>query len=547
MHMRELGPERFGSDRRGTVAVTVGLACSVLLGMAALGIDLGTIVHAKRKAQGAADVAAMLAATDPTQADALARRSLADNGYADGVATVSTGRYAGEGRVAPAQRFTAGGGPINAVRVNLKSSVRASFTQFIGLPARYDIAATGTAASVQLAAFTIGSGAAALDGGIANAVLGAMLRTNLSLSAMDYNVLLSARVDSYRVLEALGAGSNALSFNDILSTKVRFDQVLIAMKAAGGAEFGAGAIDRMLAPGPSGDRFRLGDLLDLGDAGALSPGSGTRGPSIGAMDTISAAASLANGDRQVQVDLGARIPGLLSTKLTLGIGERRQSSGWVQPGTPGATVRTAQTRLLIEARLAAPLGLGTSLTLPLYAEAAYAQASLRSTTCPWSQPSRRQVRLDVQPGLLDLAIANVSPSAIVRDAGQPDLSRDANLLTTPLPLLTITGRAHATLASPAPQTLTFSDDDITNHRTKRISSNNLNEALTKSLIDTMSLNVVGLGVGPLLRPALKATLSAAAPALDLVLDNTLRTLGIHLGYADVTVDGTRCDHAVLVQ
>ena len=53
-------------------------------------------------------------------------------------------------------------------------------------------------AAAQFAAFTIGSGTAALDGGIANAVLGALLGARLSLQIADYNALASARVDGLR-------------------------------------------------------------------------------------------------------------------------------------------------------------------------------------------------------------------------------------------------------------------------------------------------------------------------------------------------------------
>lgn len=536
----------FKRDRRGGVAVTVALGSTMLFGMAAFGVDLGTVVQTRRKAQGAADIAAMLAASDPARADQLARRSLADNGFGTGTITVATGRYDASGQVAAPQRFKAGGGPTNAVRVALKSSVQTHFTPILGLPKQYEINAAGTAASVQLAAFWVGSGTAALDGGIANAVLGALLGTRLSLSVSDYNALLNARIDSYRFLDALGARIGLVSYADILAANVRIDQVVASIKAAGGTGLGSAssALDLLLSAGPNGDRFRVGDLVDLGDAAALSPGRGSAGPSVGVMSLVSAAAQLANGNRQVAVDLGATIPGLLRTKLTLGIGERRQYSGWVQPGTPSATVTTAQTRLLIEASLTAPLGLA-NLNLPIYVEAARAKATLRSVTCPWTAATRRSVGIDVEPGLLDLAIADVGPSSIVPGAISPDLSRDATILA--VPLVSITAKARATIGSPYAQTLAFGDDDITARRVKTVSASGMTNSLTRSLIDSMTINLGGLGVTPLLRPALQVTLGNAAPALDFVLDNTLRTLGIRVGYADVAVDGTRCDHAVLVQ
>ena len=63
------------------------------------------VVQAKRKAQGAVDIAAMLAAAGggsrPTRSPA---RSLADNGYGSAATvTVSPGSYAGNAKVAPAR------------------------------------------------------------------------------------------------------------------------------------------------------------------------------------------------------------------------------------------------------------------------------------------------------------------------------------------------------------------------------------------------------------------------------------------------------------
>ncbi|RZM02798.1 MAG: hypothetical protein EOP68_20845, partial [Sphingomonas sp.] len=173
------------------------------MGAAAVGIDLGMVVQAKRKAQGAVDIAAMLAAAGGGGADALARRSLADNGYAAATVTVSPGSYAGNARIAPASRFQAGASPANAVRVGLRTGVPVHFAQVLGLPKTVPIQVTGTAASAQFAAISIGSGVAALDGGIANALLGAMLGTKLSLSVLDYNALLSTQVDAFRFLDAL--------------------------------------------------------------------------------------------------------------------------------------------------------------------------------------------------------------------------------------------------------------------------------------------------------------------------------------------------------
>ena len=531
--------------------VLAALGATALMGAAAVGIDLGLVMQAKRKAQGAVDIAAMLAAAGGGRADALARRSLADNGYAAAAVTVSPGSYAGDAKVAPAARFQPGASPANAVRVGLRTGVPVHFAQVLGLPKTVPIQVTGTAASAQFAAISIGSGVAALDDGIANALLGAMLGTKLSLSVLDYNALLSTQVDAFRFLDALALGLNlqAANYADLVAAKASVGQLATALKVAAQNTSGAGAavtaLGKLLTALPNaGARVPVAQVIDLGDSGALSPGRGAAGPGIGLMDVIADIAAAANGPNQIALDLGATVPGLLGTRLTLAIGERRQSSGYVQPGTANATVHTAQVRLLIETTLAAPLNLGT-VTLPIYVEAAQASATLRTVACPWTAAARRQVTVDAQPGLATLAIANVPRSSIAVGAGTPDLSRFANLIA--LPLLTVQGTARATIASPAPQTLTFSDDEIRRQATKTVSTTGLTQSLTGSLVQGLSLSVNGLIVPPLLGPLLSTALMAVTPALDGVLDTTLRLLGLRLGTADVSVDGTMCNQAVLVQ
>lgn len=537
---------RFRAARGGNVAILVALGSAMLMGAGAVGIDLGMVFQARRKAQGAVDIAAMLAAVDPAQADTAARRSLGDNGYATATATVSPGSYdASAPGTAPGSRFKAGGSPANAVRVGLSTSVPVTFGRAIGLPAAVPLRVTGTAASAQFAAFTIGSGTLQLQGGIANALLGALLGAKLSLSVSDYDALASARVDGLRVLDALGASLNmqAANYTDIVQAQASVGQMLMALRVAAQDNGSVvSALSGILNALPNaGNLIAIGQVDGLGDAAALAPPRGFAGPSLNVLNLLGAAAALANGQNQVAVDLGATIPGLLATRLTLAIGERKRSSGWVRPGSPNATVQTAQTRLLIEATVTAPLGLG-SLTLPVYAEVAPAQATLRSLTC--AGPSGRQVTLDAQTGLATLAIAGVPRTAINGGSTGPDLSQPAPLIA--LPLITVSGRALVTLGTGA-QTLTFSEADIANHTVRSVASGNLTQSLTGSLLRNLTLNINGIGVAPLLQSALTTTLGAVAPAIDLVLDSVLRSLGLRLGYADLDVDGTLCSQAVLVQ
>ena len=552
---RRLG--RFGRDRGGNVAILVALGSAMLMGVSAIGIDLGVVFQAKRKAQGAVDVAAMLAAANPGQAETLARQSLTDNGYNTGNPVVVTpGAYAAKAQVAPGNRFQSGATPANAVRVALQTSVRTHFARAVGLAPNVPIRVTGTAAQAQFAAFSIGSGTLALQGGIANALLGTMLGAKLSLSVMDYNALAGARVDAFRFLDALATSLNlqAASYSDILQSNASIGQILPALQVAARGELNAAPVlsalgtlvGNLTGSAGAGTTVPVGQIVDLGDAANLGPQRGSSGPKVPLLNLVTDAAAIANGQRQISVDLGASLPGLLSTRLTLAVGERRQSSSWVQPGTSNATINTAQTRLLIEVAIAAPLGLA-NINLPIYAEIAPATATLKSVTCPWSSASQRKVTIDAKPGLLNLAVAQVPASAIAIGAATPDLTKPATLLD--VVSVEVKGLARTTVAPTSPQTLTFSDSDITNHVTRTVTSTGLTNSLTGSLIQNLALSVGGkdLVLAALLKPLLMPVLSAVTPTLDLILDNVLMLLGIRLGYADVTVDGTRCDQAVLVQ
>lgn len=536
---------RFGAARGGNVAILVALGSAMLMGAGAVGIDLGLVFQARRKAQGAVDIAAMLAAVDPSQADTVARRSLGDNGYGAATATVAPGSYdASTKGVAPGGRFSAGGSPANAVRVGLATSVPVTFGRAIGLPAAVPLRVTGTAASAQFAAFTIGSGTLKLDGGIANALLGALLGAKLSLSVSDYDALASARVDGLRVLDALGASLNmqAANYTDIVQANASVGQMLMALRVAAADNGSAvSALSGILNALPNaGNLVAIGQVDGLGDAAALAPPRGFAGPSLNVLNLLGAAASLANGQNQVAIDLGATVPGLLSTRLTLAIGERKRSSGWVRPGSRNATVQTAQTRLLIETTVTA-LGLGT-ITLPVYAEVAPAQATLRSLSCAGS--GGRKVTLDAQTGLATLAIAQVPRTAINGGSASPDLSQLAPLVT--VLGITVSGRALATLGTGS-QTLVFSDADIANHTVRTVASGNLTQSLTGSLLRNLVLSVGDVGVPPLIQSTLTTALGTVTPGVDLVLDTVLRSLGLRLGYADLEVDGTLCNQAVLVQ
>ncbi len=141
-------------------------------------------------------------------------------------------------------------------------SVPVTFGRAIGLPGRVPFRVTGTAASAQFAAFTIGSGTLQLQGCIANAVLGALLGARLSLSVSDYDALLGARVDGLRVLDALGASLNmqVASYTDIVQAHASVGQMLMALRVASQNSSGAvAALSGILNALPN-----AGNLITIG-------------------------------------------------------------------------------------------------------------------------------------------------------------------------------------------------------------------------------------------------------------------------------------------
>ena len=97
----------------------------------------------------------------------------------------------------------------------------------------------------------------------------------------------------------------------------------------------------------------------------------------------------------------------------------------------------------------------------------------------------------------------------------------------------------------------FSGSEIEKHIIKSVSTKNFTESLTKSLLDTLKLDVkvggLGLGLPSALTKTVSGILSAATPAVDQLLYGLLETLGVKIGEADVRVTGISCGRSVLVQ
>jgi uncharacterized membrane protein len=560
-----LSPLDFAADGSGNFATLAALVAPLAIVLGAVAIDSASLYQQRRETQALSDLAAITAAANLDHPEKAAITVLKDNGLrkisvvrgsghardvdvteVDASLLLLLGRYRADGDTPIAERFVAGAKPYDAVKVTLTRTGQQYFSA--AFSAAPSIGTSSIASAPAEAAFSIGSRLLRLDGGVLNAMLSGLTGSTISLSIMDYEALAAADIDVFEFSEALNSKLKlkAGTYTQVLDSQATVGQiasVIADINSGDRAGLAAAAFTRQTSGVES--KIPLARLLSLGRASGLPLGSPPRGltASVSALDLLSATAALSNGSRQVELNLGAKIPGLLSATAELAIGEPPQSSPWFTVGEVGDVVRTAQTRLRIVAEVAGPGGLiGASIKVPLYVELAFAEAKLTDIACS----GKTRVKVAALPGVVALRIADV--------AGLADFRRSPSF--TPATLvrtsaLTVTGSAETTMTNLAPTTIGFSEDDITARTIKSVSTKDFTQSLTGSLLKNLQLDAklagLNLATPDLVGKSVGQSLRAATPAIDNLLDTVLGTLGVRLGEADVRVTGVTCQRAVLVQ
>ena len=357
--MRRLLP-----DERGATAIITALAGAVLAGVAAIAVDLGVLYFEARKCQTAADLAALAGARDIERADSAARATAGANvEVLDAV--VERGVYRSDRTLEVSDRFSAASGG-SAVRVSVTTRAPLYFGAWIMGRDHIDITRSATAAAEPMAAFSIGSRLAALDRGVANALLSALTGSRVSLTAMDYNSLAAADVSLLSYFDALATELDieAGRYDQILDEEITAPMALTAIARVledAGLDADAGLIDALAADADEDRTLTLGDLVGLD--GGITPAA--LDVEVEALDLAQAALVAANGERQLSLDVGADV-GLAATDVVLAIGERPNQSSWMTITNDDITVRTAQTRLYVRARVG--LGSMTLVEVPVLVE-----------------------------------------------------------------------------------------------------------------------------------------------------------------------------------
>ncbi|KZD25299.1 hypothetical protein A4A58_02285 [Tardiphaga robiniae] len=546
--------KRFRTDQRGNIAIMSAGGMILAVCCAALGVDIGTIAADRRKTQAATDLAAIVAASNLSNATNAAKAAVISNNYpASALVGVELGTYTANSAVAAQSRFvTPATGTANAARVSLQTATPLYFSHFFTGSNNFTIKTTATATTTAIASFSIGSRLASLNGGLLNSVLGSMLGTTLSLSVMDYNALLGARIDAFTFLSALATrvGLTGVTYDTLLKSNIKIGDVLAAALSAQQATNGSGTATTALstisqASASVTTKIAPGKLIDAGPYANLIVGVKPKdGVSISLYDLLQATAGMANGTNQIATSVNLGLPGIASASLTATIGARPQGSGWIAVGTQGVSVHTAQTRVLLSIQL---IGSGSAslVNLPVYVEVASGTATLNKVSCGYPNVNTSSVTLGVTPGIVDAWIGNVTVADLnnVTTKPNPGPAPLVNLLGIPI----VTAKAHAGMGNTTPVSVNFSYSDITSQTKKTVNTTNFTSSLTGSLLGDLNISVLGLGlVIPGLGGLVTSIISGATSSIDQLLAATLASLGVGIGQADVWVSGIRCDGAVLV-
>ncbi len=545
---------RFAHDQRGNIAIMSVGVMFLVIGCAALGVDVGTIFADRRKVQSAADLAAIVAASDLTHATAAATAAVTKNNYpSSSLVAVEQGVYTANAALAPVQRFVAAATPANAVRVTMRTQTPLYFGRVLTSASQFTINTTAVASTTQLASFAIGSRLASLNGGLLNSLLGSMLGTTLSLSAMDYQSLIDAKIDAFDFMSALATKANltGVTYDSLLSSNVKVADIVSAMVTAQTVDNGLNAATTALsnvslAMAGITKTVAPSSLISAGPYGTMTVGQKPKtGVTVSALDLLSATGALANGTNQIAANVNLSLPSIASVTLLATVGERPVGTSWVAVGSAGATVHTAQTRILLQIQLVGS-GSVSVVNLPVYVEIASGTATLNSVSCGYPNVNTSSVQLGVSPGIVDAWIGNVTAANMSNfsSAVNPPAVKIVNL-----GIIQVTGRAHATMANTSPTNVNFSYADIQAQTKKTVNTTGFTSSLTSSLLNDLSLTVqlgpLGLpipGIGPLVT----SIISGATSSIDTLLASVLQSLGVGLGQADVWVTGVRCDGAVLV-
>jgi uncharacterized membrane protein len=533
---------KLATDRRGGATVLLAGSLFMLAGAATVAVDLGSVYLARRQLQGIADAAALAAA----QGGRSAAEQLVTQSGVNGVtlSTMENGAYTADSSVAVADRFRVGDASGGATRVVVTRRTPLFFGRLLVGRDGVDLSARAVAARSDAAAFSLGTGLASLSGGLPNMLLSSLAGTELNLSVMDYNGLISANIDLLRFADALKVrtGRNDDSYATLFDRQIPISDLLGAM---GDSIAGSQAATTLLtlASRIPGRSVRLSDIVDLGPARNATNATGQPNILLDAFSMLRMVLSPVSGT-SVPMDLKVAIPGLASTRLMIVTGEGQTRTPLVSiTSKKDVVLRTAQTRIYLESTVASVLAGIATIRIPLYIELAAAEARLSDIQCG----DNGGVTLAVTPSVGTAALADIDVDALT-NFSTPANPRSALLAQTLLGTK-VSAYTNISLGGTQAQNVFFSPSEINAQQVKTVSTRDLTHGIAASLTNQTQVQVSVLGItisNSPLSPLVGAVLGTTAPLLDGILNSVTATLGVRIGTADVRVHQRRCGIASVV-
>lgn len=413
--------------QRGAIGLMAALTLGLALLFMLLVVDSGRLYLEQRKLQRIADMAALEAVggsgtcvgVNPS-ATTLAREAALRNGHAespDHRLYVECGSI--ESSASGLRAFIPDTNQDQAIRVTVShritSSIAAGAWKLIrsgqdenqtSLQAQATAGRTGPA----LARLTIRSSLIDINttqSELLNTLLGDLLNTELNLSLAQWQGLLKADVNILHLLDALSISAG--DYTELLHNKLKLSEIFTVMADVAAQDSPlvnvSGLIDLSLAAQNAGN-IVLGDLLNIQNSGTTAGLNAT----LTALQLVQGMVELANSMHAVETTLSPSILGLANISTRIQIIEPPQFSAIgdpslanVSPTEPGQIyVRTAQTRILIQADLAPLLGglnlgvvqLTPNPRLDIGFEVASASSHVRGYDCSTVPNKRLTVRND---------------------------------------------------------------------------------------------------------------------------------------------------------
>ena len=579
---------RFAKDEKGTVAVTVSLLLTVLLGFVALGVDVASLYRDRAQLQATSDLTAISGMALPEDATRRADLVLARNSpTAAELETLQTGRFLRNPEIEPQNRFTAlpAGSPgINALRVVLQNNAPLRFSRIFSQDTQIALTRTALATRTGAGSFSLNSQIASFNVASLNQALTQSYGVGASLSSGDMQILANADVDLGALLSALDgqAGTSARNPAEVLNSVTSAGDLVAALQTVLPSDLASrlGALANSAGAAPFAvSSLVIGIDTDLGRTATefLSE------IDISALDVVKALVAAQSSGKGVTLSTDVTILGVITADTILTAGEPPAQSGWVALGEEGVQLHRAAVRLQseisVEPNLLGNLGVGVQVAkvnLPIYTEVAGTTATLETLGCNITSPNDlaavfKTAHTPLNPAngtsvaalYLGTLPDDVSPSGAIDPsdldfADLLELSVEVNLGllgTLTVADVIIQARSHVAVGASQTEEVAFTHAEVeSGQSTKQFGSGELLSTAVGDLLspentelrlkpgqaDLLS-GLAGPVIAGLLQVLPSRLFSGLSAPIDGVLDATLAGVGLQLGTGELTLTGHHCE------